>query len=136
MSTHSLDVKTVLFENSVLCSFKLTKFVSKINTILKFSWFLYLLYLIKRELFQAVALSVLLYCCTTWTLIKCLEKKLEGNYTRVLHAIFNKSWKKFPTKQHLYSHLSLITQAIQVRQIRHAEHCWRYKEQLISDILQ
>ena len=31
---------------------------------------------IKLGFFQAVALSVLLYGCTTWTLAKCLEKKL------------------------------------------------------------
>ena len=34
---------------------------------------------IKRDLFGAVAMSVLLYRCTTWTLTKCLKKKLDGN---------------------------------------------------------
>ena len=28
--------------------------------------------------------SILLYGCTTWTLTKWLEKKLDGNYTRML----------------------------------------------------
>ena len=36
--------------------------------------------------------SILLYYCTTWTLMKYLEKKLDGNYTGMLHAL-NKSWK-------------------------------------------
>ena len=38
----------------------------------------------KQDFFQAVAVSVVLYRCTTGTLTKRLEKKLEGNYTRVL----------------------------------------------------
>ena len=46
----------------------------------------------KRSFFQAVVVSILLYGCTTWTLIKWLEKKLDGIYTRMLRAILNKSW--------------------------------------------
>ena len=44
-------------------------------------------------LFQAAVVSILLYGCTTWTLTKRLEKKLDGNYTRMLKAILNKSWQ-------------------------------------------
>ena len=46
----------------------------------------------KRDFFPAVVVSILLYGCTTWTLTKQLEKKLDGNYTRMLWAILNKSW--------------------------------------------
>ena len=45
----------------------------------------------KRSFFQEAAVSILLYGCTTWTLTKRLEKKLDGNYTRMLRAILNKS---------------------------------------------
>ena len=38
----------------------------------------------KRSFFQAAVVSILLYGCTTWTLTKRLEKKLDGNYTRML----------------------------------------------------
>ena len=41
----------------------------------------------KRSLFQAAVVSILLYGCITWTLTKRLEKKLDGNYTRMLRAI-------------------------------------------------
>ena len=34
---------------------------------------------------------VLLYGCTTWTLRKGLEKKLNGNYTRILLALLKKN---------------------------------------------
>ena len=51
----------------------------------------------KRSFFQAAVISILLYGCTTWTLTKRLEKKLDGNYTRMLRAILNKSWQQHPT---------------------------------------
>ena len=78
----------------------------------------------------------LLYGCTTWTLTKQLEKKLDGNYTRMLRAILNKSWRQHPTRRQLYGHLPPITKTIQVRRARHAGHCWRSKDELVSDVLQ
>ena len=78
----------------------------------------------KRSFFQAAVLSILLYGCTTWTLAKRL-KKLDGNYTRMLRAILNKSWPQQPTKHQLYGHLPPITKTIQARQTRHAGHSWR-----------
>ena len=52
--------------------------------------------------------------CTTWTLTKRLKKKLDGNYIRMLRA---------------------ITKTIQVRRTRHSGHCWRSRDELISDVL-
>ena len=90
---------------------------------------------IKRSFFQAAVVSILLYGCTTWTLTKRLEKKLDGNYTRMLLAILNKSWRQHPTKQQLYGHLPPIIKTIQVRRTRHAGHCWRSRDELKSDVL-
>ena len=73
--------------------------------------------------------------CTTWTLTKWLEKKLDGNYTRMLRAILNKSWRKHPTRHHLYGHLPPMTKTIEVRRTRHVGHCWRSRDELISDVL-
>ena len=42
-------------------------------------------------------MSILLYGCTTWTLTEHIEKNLDGNCTRMLQAILNKSWKQHPT---------------------------------------
>ena len=89
----------------------------------------------KRSFFQAAVRSILLYGCTTWTLTKRLEKKLDGNYTRMLRAILNKSWRQHPTRHQLYGHLPPITKTIQVRRARHAGHCWRSRDELISDVL-
>ena len=89
----------------------------------------------KRSFLQAAATSILLYGCTTWTLTKRLEKKLDGNYTRMLRAILNKSWQQHPTRHQLYGHLPPITKTIQVRRTRHAGHCWRSRDELIRDVL-
>ena len=82
-----------------------------------------------------MAVSILLYECTTWTLTKRMEKKLDGNYTRMLRAILNKSWRRHPTKEQLYGHLPLITKTIKVTRTRHTRHCWRSRDELISDVL-
>ena len=89
----------------------------------------------KRSFFQAAVVSILLYGCTTWTLTKRLEKKLVGNYTRMLWAILNKSWRQHPTRHQLYDHLPPITKTIQARRTRHAGHCWRSRDEFISDVL-
>ena len=89
----------------------------------------------KHSFFQAAVVSILLYGCTTWTLTKRLEKKLDGNYTRMLPVILNNSWGQHPTKHQLYGHLLPITKSIQVRRTRHAGHCWRSRDELTRDVL-
>ena len=64
-----------------------------------------------------------------------LEKKLDGNYTRMLRAILNKSWLQHPIRHQLYGQLPPITKTIQVKRTRHAGHCWRSRYELISDVL-
>ena len=89
----------------------------------------------KCNFFQAAVVSILLYGCTTWTLTKRLEKKLDGSYTRMLRTILNKSWRQHLTKHQLHGHLPPITKTIQVRRTRYTGHCWRSKDELISDVL-
>ena len=89
----------------------------------------------KLSFFQAAVMSILLCGCTTWTLTKRLEKKLDGNYPRMLRAILNKTWRQHRTKHQLYGHLPPISNTIQVRRARHAGHCWRSRNELISDVL-
>ena len=88
----------------------------------------------KRSFFQAAVVSILLYGCTAWTQTKRLKKKLDGNYTRMLRAILNKSWQQHPTRQQLYGHLPPITKTLQARRTRHAGHWWRSKDELMSDV--
>ena len=113
---------------------KLTKAWTAINR-LSIIWKSDLTDKMKRSFFQAAVTSILLYGCTTWTLTKRLEKKLDGNYTRMLRAILNKSWQQHPTRHQLYGHLPPIMKTIQVRRTRHAGHCWRSRDELIRDVL-
>ena len=89
----------------------------------------------KRSFFQAAVVLILIYGYTTWTLTKRVEKKPDGNYTRMLRAILNKSWIQHPTRHQLYGHLLPITKTIQARRTSHAGHCWRSKEEHISYVL-
>ena len=89
----------------------------------------------KRSFLQEVVVLILLYGCTTWTLTKPMEKKVDGIYTRMLQAILNKSWRQHPTKHQLYGHLPSITKTIKIRWTRHAGHCWRSRDKLICDVL-
>ena len=88
----------------------------------------------KRSFFQAAVVSILLYGCTSWMLTKRMEKKLDGNYTKMLRAILNKSGGQQPTKQQLYCHQPPITKTIRVRRTRYMGHCWRSRDELISGV--
>ena len=78
---------------------------------------------------------ILLYGRTKWTLIKRMEKRFDGNYTRMMRVIMNKSWWQHPTKQQLYGHLTSVRKTIKARRTRHAGHYWRSRDELISDEL-
>ena len=79
--------------------------------------------------------SVLLYGASAWTLTKHLETKLSGTYTRMLRAALDVSWKDHPTNKFLYGPLPPLMQTICERRLRFAGHCWRAKQELISDVL-
>ena len=53
----------------------------------------------------------------------------------MLRAILNKSWRQHPTRHQVYGHLPPITKTFRVRRTRHAGHCWRSRDKLISHVL-
>ena len=61
--------------------------------------------------------------------------RIGRNFCKKLRAILNKSWWQYTTRHQLYGHLPPITETIQVRRTRHAGHCWRSRDELISDVL-
>ena len=72
-------------------------------------WKSYLTEKIKRSFFPKQWLCrYYIYGCTTWTLTKCMKKKLDGNYTRTLRTILKKSWgqhlKKTATARTMTTH--------------------------------
>ena len=98
--------------------------------IIPYSWFTGLKNIIYTYIYIYIYTYIYIYIY-----VKRLEKKLDGNYTRMLRAILNKSWQQHPTRHQLYGHLPPITKTIQVRRTRHAGHCWRSRDELIRDVL-
>ena len=82
-----------------------------------------------------MALSILLYVCTIQNLTKCKEKKLGGNYTKILCAFLNKSWKQHLTKLQLCHNLPPISQTSKIWWTTHAGHCYISKNKYMSNIL-
>ena len=88
---------------------------------------------LKEFFFPAAVVSILLYGYITWTLTKRVEKKLDVNYTRMLRAIVNESWRQRPQKIQLYGHLQPITKTMYMfRRTRHAGHSLRSRDELKS----
>ena len=79
---------------------------------------------IKRSFFQVEIVSILLYGCTTWTLTKRMEKKLDEKMLRA--TSHKKATLRTPTAHHKNYQ----------KRARHAGHCWWSKDELISDIFQ
>ena len=44
-------------------------------------------------------------------------------------------WRQYPTKQQLYGNLPPITKTIKIRRTRHMGHCWRSRDEFVSDVL-
>ena len=89
---------------------------------------------IKRSFFQVTVMSILLYGCTTWMLTKHMEKKLDGNNTRMLQAVLNKSWRQHPKNNSCLATYHPSWKTIQVKWTKHAGHCRGSKEELISNV--
>ena len=87
------------------------------------------------EFLETLALSILLYAWTIWTLIKCMEKKLHRNYTLMLHAVLSKSCKQHPTKKAAVQPLTSHLKNELGKMSRHVRHCQRNKDELISNVL-
>ena len=90
---------------------------------------------IKKSFFRAVVESVLLYGSSSWTPTKRLERKLNGTYTCMLCAILNIHWSAHPSKERLYGNLVQITSVIKERRTRFAGHCYRSKDEVVSDLI-
>ena len=72
---------------------------------------------------QFLPSSMCWYCC------------MDGNYTRMLWALLNKSWRQHTTKQQLYGYQPSITKTSKIGWTRHVGHSWRSRDELISDVL-
>ena len=87
----------------------------------------------KLSYFQAVAVSVLLYGCMTWTLTKRLRKKLDGKYARMVRALLNNPGAS--TQESTNDTASCLPYRKLVTRTRHAGHCLKSRDELISAVL-
>ena len=53
----------------------------------------------------------------------------------MLRAVLNIHWSTHPTKERLYGDLAQITSVIKERRTRLAGHCYRSKNEVISDLI-
>ena len=86
------------------------------------------------RVFSRIGVLFSIFCWSIYHLKIPLESR-DSNYTRMLRAILNKTWRQRPTKQQLYGHLPSITKTIKDRRTRHAGNCWRSKDEIISDVI-
>ena len=66
----------------------------------------------KRNFFRATLESVLIYSYVSWTLTKALEKRLNGNYIRMLRAILNRYWNDHPNNKEIYGNIPDILTSV------------------------
>ena len=91
----------------------------------------------KIGFFRATVESVLLYGAECWTMTGKMMNRLDGTYTRMLRA---SSWRFLESKEHktnkeLYGNLPKITDTLMIRRLRFIGHCWRKKDEVISELL-
>jgi hypothetical protein len=89
----------------------------------------------KLAFFRACIESILLYGSETWTMKKDLQTRLDGTYTRLLMRVQNISWREHKTKAEIYGDIPPISAILTQRRARFAGHCYRAKDQIISDVI-
>ena len=66
---------------------------------------------------------------------EALERRLDGNYTRMLRAVLNKSWRQHPRDSNYTDTCPPSQKLYKFDEPDTQGHCWRSKDELISDVL-
>ncbi len=64
-----------------------------------------------------------------------MEKRLNGNFTRLLRKVLNVIWSDRMTNQQLYGQLPPITDIYRERHLRSLGHVWQREEQTLHSLL-
>ena len=76
-------------------------------------------------------------CCVHTTIwmhhINTNKMHQNENFRRMQHTVLNKSWKLQPMKKQLYSHVTHLNNHFSKTNMW--GHCWRSKDELISNLL-
>jgi len=90
---------------------------------------------LKLQTFKTLIEPILLYGSETWTMSRKMERSIDGCYTNLLRRVQNLHWEDHPTLGVIYGSLPRISTVLTSRRLRFAGHCFRSKEELISDLL-
>ena len=90
---------------------------------------------IKVKVFKTAIGPILLYGSETWSMIKQMERQLDGTYTRLLRRVKNLSWRDHTTKRTIYGPLKPVSVILQARRAQFAGHCYRASSEVISSLL-
>ena len=84
-----------------------------------------------------LTLFILLLLSVSLSLFVCLAVclSLPLSLSLSIYLYIYSCWSNTSTRHQLYGHLPPITKTIQIRRARHAGHCWRSKDALVSDVL-
>ena len=63
------------------------------------------------------------------------QNRLDGTYKRMLRAVLEISQKEHKTNKELHGNLPNITDTLLIRRLRFIGHCWRKKDEVISELL-
>ena len=63
------------------------------------------------------------------------ENNINCAYTRMLRDSLNVSWREHMKNREIYNNIPRITSSIREQRMRFAGHCWRSKNELVSDVL-
>ena len=89
---------------------------------------------------MSVCLSFILGLFSTqWScnmkLTQSLDKKLDRAYTKMLRVVKNVTWSQCMTNEVLYAGLPRISTTTRKRCHRFSGHCWRSKNEDVSDLV-
>jgi hypothetical protein len=90
---------------------------------------------VKTNLFRACVESTLFYNAATWTMTKTLASKVDGAYTKLLRYALGYKWSDKVSNATLYGNMKRASEIIRKRRLRLAGHCYRSKDQPISQLL-
>ena len=85
--------------------------------------------------FRATVETVLLYESTALILTPSLDKKLDRQFTNMLRVVKNVTWRQRILKEVLYAGLPRISTTIREKRLRFSGHCWRSKNEAISNLV-
>ena len=88
-----------------------------------------------EQLLSLSTRNMLIYGSFSGTLTIALEQRLNGNYTRILHEILNRSWKDHLNNKEIYGNIPDICTSIRHQRLRFSWHCWKSKFKLALDVI-